>query len=75
MNTEEQVAIHIRNLSVKEVNNFAIHMKHPNTKKGNKAPLGVKASQQQRKNFILWLKQTGNIETAGKHLDKLIENR
>lgn len=73
MNTEEQIVTHIRNLGDKELNNLAIYMKHPRAKKGNKAPLGVKVTPQQRENFILWLKQRGNIETAGNYLEKVMD--
>jgi inactivated superfamily I helicase len=72
MNTEEQIEAHIRNLRDKELNNLAILMKHPNAKNGNKAPLGVKATKQ-LESFILWLKQRGNLETAGNYLEKVMD--
>jgi hypothetical protein len=70
MNAEEQIVNRIKNLDAKEVNNLAILMKHPNAKNGNKAPLGIEATPPQRESFILWLKQRGNLETAGNYLEK-----
>ena len=68
MPEDEQIESRIWKLEDKELNNLALNLEHPNAKKGIQAPLGVKVTARQRKNFIQWIKGTGNLEKAGIHL-------
>jgi hypothetical protein len=65
---EEQVEIRMRELGDKELNNLALHLKHPNAREGIQAPLGKTVTPQQRENFIRWVEQTRNVEKAGIYL-------
>ena len=64
----EQVESRMRKMGDKELNNLALHLNHPNAKKGIQTPLGATVTQQQRENFVRWVKQTGNVEKAGIYL-------
>ncbi len=65
---EERVECYLNKLGDKELNKLALHLNHPNGKNGNQAPLGVTVTEQQRNNFIKWIKQTGRLDKSGIYL-------
>ena len=67
-NLEQQVEARLNELSDDELNKLAIHLKVQRAHEGIQAPLGVKIRAQQRKNFITWVKQTGNIQKTAIYL-------
>ncbi len=67
-NLEQQIEARLNELSDDELNKLAIHLKVPRANEGIQAPLGVKIRDQQRKNFIKWVKETGNIQKTAIYL-------
>ncbi len=67
-NLEQQIEARLNELSDDELNKLAIHLKFPRAHEGIQAPLGVKIRVQQRKNFIKWVKETGNIQKTAIYL-------
>lgn len=67
-NLEQQIETRLNELSDDKLNKLAIHLKVPRANEGVQAPLGVKIRVQQRKNFIKWVKETGNIQKTAIYL-------
>lgn len=67
-NLEQQIEARLKELSDDELNKLAIHLKVPRAHEGIQAPLRVKISDLQRKNFGKWIKATGNIQKTGVYL-------
>lgn len=67
-NLEQQIESRLNELSDDELNKLALHLKVPRAHEGIQAPLRVKISDQQRMNFVKWVKDTGNIQKAGIYL-------
>ena len=67
-NIEQQIEARLNELSDDELNKLAIHLKVPRAHDGIQAPLRVKISDQQRMNFVKWVKDTGNIQKTGIYL-------
>jgi len=67
-NFEQQIEARLNESSDDELNKLAIHLKVQRAHEGIQAPLGVKISDLRRKNFVKWIKATGNIQKAGIYL-------
>ncbi len=74
-NSEQEIGPLLNELEDGDLNNLALHLNSPRANESIQTPLGAKISPQQRKNFIKWVKETGNIQKTIIYLRDVLSER